>query len=260
MKIQLTRALLAVAVVLGTTLTPAVSQIIGSDDYQSYTSLSYGSNGGTGLGAHTYLEGTGGGIYLETGGAAIDGGKSMGIFSSTGGQALTRTTSPGAFGIYSGSLRFNVNNSVSFSGVNLKSSLGTTFGTDELIAFGMTPGTGNNSIGVFAGTNTSINLGSEVRGAVIDYQLTFNSLNSTYTLGVKFRSNSNFTFVSGSLKDTNGGSSGTGNATFLGFANFNTGSNQNLIVDNLLIVPEPATFAFVAGGLGFIILGRRKRS
>ena len=30
-----------------------------SDDYQSYSSLNYGSNGGTGLGPITYLEGTG---------------------------------------------------------------------------------------------------------------------------------------------------------------------------------------------------------
>ena len=166
--------------------TPFAFATNGSDDYQSYSSLSYGDNGGTGLGAHTYLEGTSGGIYLETGGAAIAGGKSMDVYASTGGQALDRSTSPGSFGIYSVSARFNLDNSVAFSGFNLKDTHGSTFGTGELISFGLTPGTGNTSIFVSGSTNTSINLGSEIRGAVIDFQLTFDSTAATYTLGAKF--------------------------------------------------------------------------
>jgi hypothetical protein len=251
-------AALALALIAATPLAFAVN---GSDDYQSYSSLTYGDNGGTGLGAHTYLEGSGGGIYLETGGAAITGGKSMGIYSSTGGQALDRSTSPGAFGIYSVSARFNLGNDVAFSGLNLKDTQGSTFGTGELISFGLTPAGGNNVISVFGLANTSINLGSEIRGAVIEFQLTFNSTAATYTLGARFAGAGSFTTVSGSLKDTNGGAAGTGNANFLGFGNFNTGTNQNLIVDNISIVPEPGTLSLI--GFGAVAVGfalRRRKA
>ncbi|MEI8310460.1 MAG: PEP-CTERM sorting domain-containing protein [Verrucomicrobiota bacterium] len=241
--------------------TPFAFATNGSDDYQSYSSLAYGNNGGTGLGAHTYLEGTGGGIYLETGGAAITGGKSMGIYSSTGGQALDRSTSPGAFGIYSVSARFNLDNSVAFSGLNLKDTQGSTFGTGELISFGLTPGTGNTSIFVAGSVNQTISLGSEIRGSVIDFQLTFNSTAATYTLGAKFSGAGSYTTVSGSLKDTNGGAAGTGNANFLGFGNFNTGTSQNLIVDNIVIVPEPSAFALLGiGGLALGFIARRRKA
>lgn len=232
----------------------------GVDDYQSYSSISYGSNGGSGLGAHTYLEGTAGGVYLETSGASIDGSKSLGIFASTGGQALSRSTTVGSFGIYTSSVRFNLSNTVAFSGLNIKSSQGSTFGSSELLSWGLTPGTGNTSIAVFGLANTTINLGSEIRGAVIDFSLAFNSLNSTFTLGAKFRASGSFTTVSGSLKDTNGGAAGTGNVTELGFGNFNTGTNQNLIVDNISIVPEPSTVGMLAVSLvGGAMLLRRRR-
>lgn len=234
------------------------SAATGFDDYQSYSSLSYGDNGGTGLGAHTYLEGTSGGIYLATGGPSISGNKSMGIYASTGGQALFRTTTVGSFGIYDVSVRFNLNNEVAFSGLNLKYQQGTiggagAFGTGELISFGLTPGTGNNSIFVGGLSNTDINLGSDIRGAVINFRLTFDATSGTYTLGAKFNSNPTYTNVSGSLKST-------GNApTFLGFGNFNTGSGQDLIVDDISIIPEPSSAALLGLGLGALALYRRRR-
>lgn len=116
-------------------------------------------------------------------------------------------------------------------------------------------------ISVFGLTNTTINLGSDIRGAVIDFQLTFSSLSATYTLGAKFRASGSYTTVSGSLKDTNGAAAGTGDATALGFGNFNTGANQNLIVDNLsIVVPEPKTYFLVGLGAVFLIWAARRRT
>ena len=55
-----------------------------SDNAESYSSWSYGSNGGTGFGPATYLEGTGGGIFLVNSstdaGRQIDGNNSFGVY------------------------------------------------------------------------------------------------------------------------------------------------------------------------------------
>src|SRR5205823_709577 len=64
---------------------------IASDDAQSYTTWDYGSNGGTGLGPATFLEGSNGSIFLSTDGESIDGSKSFGIDGGIGGQAMTRS-------------------------------------------------------------------------------------------------------------------------------------------------------------------------
>ena len=96
-----------------------------SDDAESYASWAYGSNGGSGLGAITYREGSGGGIYLETGSGKIDGAKSFGMFAGTGAgntQAADRQIlNAKAAGTLNISVRWNVNNTVAFSGFNLKS-------------------------------------------------------------------------------------------------------------------------------------------
>ena len=105
-----------------------------ADNAESYASWAYGANGGTGLGPATFREGAGGGIYLETGAARIDGAKSFGLFaggSSGNRQALDRAIlNAQSAGTLLVSIRFNVNNSVSFSGFNLKSAPGTTFGSN----------------------------------------------------------------------------------------------------------------------------------
>src|SRR5438093_12268092 len=58
--------------------------VISSDDAESYSSWSYGNNGGTGFGPITYLEGTGGGIFLSTDGAHVDRAKSFAMLSDGG--------------------------------------------------------------------------------------------------------------------------------------------------------------------------------
>jgi hypothetical protein len=237
----------------------ASASLIASDDAQSYSSFSYGSNGGSGFGAATYVEGSGGGVFLETGGAAIDGAKSIGTYSNSGGgnaQAWARSiTSPTTEAEYSLSARFNLDNSVAFSGFNLKSALGATFGASELLSFGMRPASGNNGIFVGGSVDNFISLGAEVRGAVVDFDVIYNTTTGLYDIGAKFRASGSFTRVSGSLKATGQ------TATQVGFANFNTGTNQNLIADNLAIqtVPEPASLGvMMLAGVG--ILRRRGRT
>src|SRR5205814_8705940 len=154
-----------------------------------------GSNGGSGCGAATYREGTGGGIVLVTGSAKIDGAKSFDVFAGGGSgntQALDRQilTAKKA-GALSLSVRWNVNYTVAFSGFNLKSAPGTHFGDNELISVGIRPGNGNNTIAVNGGVQT-INLGSSVHGQVVDLVLTYDGLSGTYLLGAKFRATSGY--------------------------------------------------------------------
>ena len=177
-----------------------------SDDAESYTSWAYGSNGGSGFGAITYREGSGGGIYLDTGSGKIDGAKSFGMFAGGGTgntQAADRQIlNAKAAGTLSLSVRFNVNNTVSFSGFNLKSAAGTTFGANEIISVGIRPTNGNNVIAVNGGAQT-INLGSTIPGQIVDFVLTYDGLSGTYSLGAKFRGSLGYTFTSGALKLSN---------------------------------------------------------
>jgi alpha-D-xyloside xylohydrolase len=204
-----------------------------SDDYESYSSMSYGTNGGSGFGAITYREGTGGGIYLETGGAKIDGAKSLGMFSGGGSgntQAADRQIiNAQQAGTLNISIRWNVDNATAFSGFNLKTATGTHFGDNELISVGIRPGNGNNSIAVNGGAQT-INLGSDIRGQIVDLVLTYDGLAGTYQLGAKFRASPTYITTAGSLK----ASSVT--PAYLGFGNFNTGNLQNVIFDSISLV------------------------
>ena len=179
----------------------------------------------------------------------------MGIYSSSGGQAAYRALNTSmAYGEYDVSARFNLDNSVAFSGFNIKTGAGASFGANELLSFGLTPGTGNTSIFVGGSVNKTISLGSEIRGQIINFQLLFDATNGTYTLGAKFNGAGSYTTVSGNLK-----SSGV-NAADLGFANFNNGTDQNIIVDNISVVPEPSSIALLLGSSGVLFLSLRRRS
>ncbi len=205
-----------------------------ADDYESGT-IAYGSTTGSGFGALTLREGSGGGVYLETGGGKIDGAKSFGIFSNSGAgntQAADRQIlNAQQSGTLQLSVRWNVNNSAAFSGFNLKTAPGTTFGANEIISVGMRPASGNNSIAVNGGAQT-INLGTDLRGQIIDLFLTYDGQAGTYTLGAKLRSNATYTTTTGALK-----LAGITPA-YLGFGNFNTGTSQNLIFDSIQLVDQ----------------------
>ncbi len=208
------------------------SQTSAADNAEGYTSWAYGDNGGSGLGPADYLQGTGGGLYLEQSSQKIDGSSSFGIYAGGGSgnsQAMDREIlGAQTSGTVSLSMRFDVNNTVAFSGFNLKSGEGSTLGTDELVSVGITPSTGNDVIAVDGGTQT-INLGSSVLGQIIDFILSYDSVMGTYTLQAKFRTSSTYSSVSGSLKATGQ------TPTYLGFGNFNTGNLQNLIFDDIVV-------------------------
>lgn len=208
-----------------------------SDDAESYSSWGYGSTGGSGFGAATYREGSGGGIYLETRtNRRIDGSKSLAIFPGNGTgntQAMDRQIlNAKQAGTLNISVRWDVDNNTAFSGFNLKSAAGSTFGANEMISVGIIPYNGSqfgNNIIAVNGVQV-INLGSSVLGAVVDFVLTYDGLSGTYTLGAKFRASAGYNYASGNLRFAGA------TPAYLGFGNFNTGSQQNLIFDSIQLV------------------------
>src|SRR5207302_301180 len=104
-----------------------------NDNAESYTGWNYttNSNGGTGFGPATLLEGTGGGLYLAnsaTGSRQIDGNNSFGVYAGSGGQGLCRSIiNSNQVGTLTLSARFDVSNAVGFTGFNIKSAPGTAF-------------------------------------------------------------------------------------------------------------------------------------
>ena len=184
----------------------------------------------------------------------LDGARALGIFAGGGGgntQALGRTTQD-IFnrGVYSLEARFDLDNSVGTSGFNIKSALGSgagSFGQNEELFFGLTPGSGNGAIFISdaSGSHTlALPTVSDLRGVNLSFSVAFDTVLGTYTLTATDLANSATNSFTGLLKDTNGGSAGTGAIDAIAFGNFNTGSNQNLIVDDLAVVPEPSTWAF----------------
>jgi uncharacterized repeat protein (TIGR01451 family) len=137
------------------------------------------------------------------------------------------------------SARFNVDNTKGFSGFNLKSANGSGasgFGVGELVSFGVAPAGGNNGILVTDSSGQRVlNLGADVRNTILDFKVDFDARNRRYVVGAKFRTNTSFTTISGTM-------SGTGtNVTHVGFANWNsTGSFQDLMVDSLQILGSTA--------------------
>ncbi len=252
--------ILAFAAMTALALAPTSHAVIAFDDFEDdviYASVNYGDNGGTNFGPLTYLEGINGGIFGETGGARIEGDRSLGIFSSTGDQALGRNlTTSYTTGRYEVDLRFNLDNGDAFSGVNLKSanltaSGGGAFGTNELLAIGMLPAAGNQTLRLFGSSNLSIGFGTDIRGSIIALRVDFNAVAGTYTAYAGIGLGNYTLSTNGSLK------ANSTQVRSLGFANFNTGTDQNLIVDNVTI-PEPSVGIALVGGFGLLALLRRR--
>lgn len=242
-----------------------------SDDFESYTTttLVYSStstgatntvNGGTGFGRFTsYVRTTSasttnpsrGGIRCVTtnsingtAGRQIDGNESLGVYAGSSTTTGTHSgyrplTTPRQFGQVNYSARFDISNVKGFTGINLKSANGTTFGANELLSVGMAPangGVGGNTalLVTDASGQRNLDLGAEVRGAVIDVRIDFDTKAGTYTCGAKFRADSAYQTISGTLKLSGASVS----MTTLGYINGNnpgTG-NHHMILDGLQVV------------------------
>jgi uncharacterized repeat protein (TIGR01451 family) len=221
----------------------STSRIVASDDGESLSSFNIGGGGtvssGTGFGTYSrYATGTGAGTFLaiSSSNQTIDGSKTFGAYGGSGtGISFRRSISTTRqYGRATVSARFNVDNTKGFAGFNLKSSDSgrTGFGSGELVSFGVAPGGGNRGILVTdASGQRVLDLGADVRNTIIDFKVDFDAQARRYVVGAKFRTNSTFTTISGTM-------SGTGtNVTHVGFANWNsTGSFQDLMFDSLQVL------------------------
>ena len=242
-----------------------------SDDFEFYTTttLNYSTtsanatvtaNGGSGFGQFTsYVRSssastvnpTRGGIRCVTtnsingsGGRQIDGLDSLGVFAGSSTASGTHSgyrpvTTPRQFGQVNFSARFDISNAKGFTGINLKSANGTTFGANELLSVGISPagaGVGGNTalLVTDASGQRNLDLGAEVRGAVTDVRIDFDTKAGTYTCGAKFRADAVYKTISGTLKLSGASVS----MTTLGYINGNNTGElaQHMILDNLQVV------------------------
>jgi glycosidase len=222
------------------------SRSIATDNAESYGNFNFTSPnnaGGSGFGTfNRFSAGTGAGTFLANNSSnqTIDGAKSFGAYAASGtGISFRRTISTTRqYGTMMVSARFNTDNTKGFTGFNLKSTAGSGasgFGAGELVSFGIAPSTGNSGILVTdANGQRVLTLGADVRNTIIDFKVDFDAQNRRYVAGAKFRSNSTYTTLRGPM-------SGTGtNVTHIGFANWNTGNNQDLMFDSLQVLGSTA--------------------
>lgn len=172
----------------------------------------------------------------------IDGTKSFGVRAGT---STTRGAHSGyrtladvnqQFGACTFSMRFDVDNTKGFSGINIKSATGTSFGDGELLSIGIMPASGalggNRGLLVTdASGQQMIDMGAEVRGSVVDVKIDFDTLTGAYTGGVKFRADANYKTISGKLRAYGP----SVKLVAMGYLNSNNSGaiNQNLIFDSL---------------------------